>query len=214
MPPPPARVAPPHQPTPTTTASVRMASAMRGRLLAAAAAAASAGGGPVRAGAGTATRRAGLASRAAAPEVATARSRAPADAAAAVDSSPTAAATTTTPARGRGRRPASPPTPTGPPTRLVIVESPAKAKKIGAYLGPGSTVLATYGHVRDLPARAGSVSPEAGFAMAWEASPRARGAVDAIAAAAGRASEVILATDPDREGEAISWHILEELKVR
>jgi hypothetical protein len=94
------------------------------------------------------------------------------------------------------------------------VESPAKAKKIAGYLGPGATVLATYGHVRDLPAKAGSVSPEAGFAMAWESAPRAKAAVAAIVAAATRASEVVLATDPDREGEAISWHILEELKVR
>ena len=101
-----------------------------------------------------------------------------------------------------------------PATRLVIVESPAKAKKIAGYLGPGATVLATYGHVRDLPARAGSVSPEAGFAMAWEPSARAGPALAAISAAASRASEVILATDPDREGEAISWHVWEELKVR
>jgi DNA topoisomerase-1 len=96
--------------------------------------------------------------------------------------------------------------------QLVIVESPAKAKTINKYLGSGYEVLASFGHVRDLPPRDGSVNPEADFAMAWEVSADRTKQLSAIRDAAKRADSVILATDPDREGEAISWHLLEWLK--
>jgi DNA topoisomerase-1 len=101
-----------------------------------------------------------------------------------------------------------------PGDNLVIVESPAKAKTINKYLGPDYTVLASYGHVRDLPAKDGSVRPDDGFEMDWELGDRAKRHVDAIAKAARGAARVFLATDPDREGEAISWHISEVLKAR
>ncbi len=94
---------------------------------------------------------------------------------------------------------------------VVVVESPAKAKTINKYLGPGYTVLASYGHVRDLPARDGSVDPDAGFAMTWEVAPDSRKHVKAIAEALKSDDQLILATDPDREGEAISWHLQEAL---
>ncbi len=94
---------------------------------------------------------------------------------------------------------------------VVVVESPAKAKTINAYLGPGYTVLATYGHVRDLPAKDGSVRPEDGFAMSWEVGPKARKHIERIAEALKGAEHLYLATDPDREGEAISWHVREVL---
>ncbi|MBV5263981.1 type I DNA topoisomerase [Pinisolibacter aquiterrae] len=95
---------------------------------------------------------------------------------------------------------------------VVIVESPAKAKTINKYLGPGFEVLASYGHVRDLPAKDGSVRPEDDFAMDWEADAKgAKRLADIIKAVKG-SSKVILATDPDREGEAISWHVLQVLK--
>ena len=97
---------------------------------------------------------------------------------------------------------------------LVIVESPAKAKTINKYLGPDYTVVASYGHVRDLPPRDGSVKPDEDFAMEWELGDRSAKPVDAIAKALKDAGHVILATDPDREGEAISWHVLELLKER
>ena len=93
--------------------------------------------------------------------------------------------------------------------KLVVVESPAKAKTIEKYLGPGHRVLASYGHVRDLPPKDGSVDPDAGFAMEWETYPE-----KAIADEAKKADALILATDPDREGEAISWHVQEVLKKR
>lgn len=95
---------------------------------------------------------------------------------------------------------------------LVIVESPAKAKTINKYLGPDYTVLASYGHVRDLPAKDGSVDPENGFAMLWELGERAGKPVGEIRKAVKKAKAVFLATDPDREGEAISWHVQEILK--
>ncbi|WP_353218410.1 type I DNA topoisomerase [Sandarakinorhabdus sp.] len=98
--------------------------------------------------------------------------------------------------------------------QLVIVESPAKAKTINKYLGPSYEVLASFGHVRDLPPRDGSVNPEADFAMAWEVSGDRAKQLSAIREAAKRADSVILATDPDREGEAISWHLLEWLKEK
>jgi DNA topoisomerase-1 len=94
---------------------------------------------------------------------------------------------------------------------VVVVESPAKAKTINKYLGPGYTVLASYGHVRDLPAKDGSVDPEAGFSMLWEVAPESRKHVRAIAEALKTDDQLILATDPDREGEAISWHLREAL---
>jgi DNA topoisomerase I len=94
---------------------------------------------------------------------------------------------------------------------LVIVESPAKAKTINKYLGKNFTVLASYGHIRDLPSKNGSVNPDDDFAMIWEADPKATKRLNEIADAAKGADKVILATDPDREGEAISWHVLEVL---
>jgi len=97
---------------------------------------------------------------------------------------------------------------------VVVVESPAKAKTINAYLGKDYTVLASYGHVRDLPSKDGSVDPEHDFAMTWEVDPKAQKHVRAIAEALAEDDRLILATDPDREGEAISWHLLEALKKR
>src|SRR5450432_334487 len=97
---------------------------------------------------------------------------------------------------------------------VVVVESPAKAKTINRYLGPGYTVLASYGHVRDLPSKDGSVRPDEDFAMAWEVDGKSAKRLSDIAAALKGADRLILATDPDREGEAISWHVLEDLKRR
>ncbi|QYF88177.1 type I DNA topoisomerase [Brevundimonas sp. PAMC22021] len=97
---------------------------------------------------------------------------------------------------------------------LVIVESPAKAKTINKYLGSGYEVLASYGHVRDLPSKDGSVLPDDDFAMHWEVDAKGAKRLSDIAAAAKRADRVILATDPDREGEAISWHVLEVLNKK
>ncbi|MFZ5750982.1 MAG: type I DNA topoisomerase [Pseudomonadota bacterium] len=94
---------------------------------------------------------------------------------------------------------------------VVVVESPAKAKTINKYLGPEYTVLASYGHVRDLPPKDGSVNPDDGFGMTWEVSPESRKHVRAIAEALKTDDRLILATDPDREGEAISWHLKEAL---
>ncbi|MFA4950978.1 type I DNA topoisomerase [Brevundimonas sp.] len=94
---------------------------------------------------------------------------------------------------------------------LVVVESPAKAKTINKYLGPDYTVLASYGHVRDLPSKDGSVLPDDDFAMSWEIDAKASKRLSEIAEVAKRSDRVILATDPDREGEAISWHVLEIL---
>jgi DNA topoisomerase-1 len=94
---------------------------------------------------------------------------------------------------------------------LVVVESPAKAKTINKYLGPDFTVLASYGHVRDLPSKDGSVLPDDDFAMSWEIDAKASKRLSEIAEVAKRSDRVILATDPDREGEAISWHVLEIL---
>jgi DNA topoisomerase-1 len=95
--------------------------------------------------------------------------------------------------------------------KLVVVESPAKAKTIEKYLGPGYRVLASYGHVRDLPPKDGSVDPDAGFAMTWETYADKARQLKAIADEAKGATSLILATDPDREGEAISWHVQEVL---
>jgi len=100
--------------------------------------------------------------------------------------------------------------------QLVIVESPAKAKTIEKYLGKDYKVLASNGHVRDLPPKDGSVRPDEDFAMDWEvySDKRNRDQVKAIADAAKKADRLILATDPDREGEAISWHVMDLLKKR
>ena len=97
---------------------------------------------------------------------------------------------------------------------LVVVESPAKAKTINKYLGRGYEVLASFGHVRDLPAKSGSVDPDADFRMIWEVDAKAQKRLNDIARAAKGAEKLILATDPDREGEAISWHVLEVLKQK
>ena len=97
---------------------------------------------------------------------------------------------------------------------VVVVESPAKARTINRYLGDGYTVLASYGHVRDLPARDGSVDPDRDFEMTWEVGPDSRKHVKAIADALKGDDTLILATDPDREGEAISWHLQETLTKR
>lgn len=97
---------------------------------------------------------------------------------------------------------------------IVVVESPAKAKTINKYLGPGYEVLASFGHVRDLPAKDGSVDPDADFKMIWEVDDKAQKRLNDIARAVKGASKLILATDPDREGEAISWHVLEVLKEK
>jgi DNA topoisomerase-1 len=97
---------------------------------------------------------------------------------------------------------------------LVLVESPAKAKTINKYLGKDYEVMASFGHVRDLPAKSGSVDPDADFRMLWEVDPKAQKRLNDIARAVKHADKLILATDPDREGEAISWHVLQVLKEK
>ena len=91
--------------------------------------------------------------------------------------------------------------------KLVVVESPSKAKTINKYLGNDYTVLASYGHIRDLPSKNGSVDPDNKFSMTWEMDARSKKQVADLVAAAKKADEILLATDPDREGEAISWHV-------
>lgn len=98
--------------------------------------------------------------------------------------------------------------------KLVVVESPAKAKTINKYLGSDYKVLASYGHIRDLPSKDGSVDPDNDFAMTWEFSPVGKKHLNDIIAALKDCDTLILASDPDREGEAIAWHILEELKEK
>src|SRR5438270_7691332 len=95
---------------------------------------------------------------------------------------------------------------------VVVVESPAKAKTINRYLGGGYTVLASYGHIRDLPPKDGSVRPDQDFAMDWEVDAASQKHLKEIISALKGADGLILATDPDREGEAISWHVLDELQ--
>ncbi|MEO5340496.1 MAG: type I DNA topoisomerase [Magnetococcus sp. MYC-9] len=97
---------------------------------------------------------------------------------------------------------------------LVIVESPAKAKTIEKFLGAEYQVIATYGHIRDLPSKGGSVDTERGFHMSYEISKQSVKHVTALTAAAKKAEMLLLATDPDREGEAISWHVLEVLRQK
>src|SRR3954469_5160698 len=97
------------------------------------------------------------------------------------------------------------------PMTVVVVESPSKAKTINKYLGRDFTVLASFGHVRDLPPKDGSVRPEEDFAMGWEADDRGGRQAREIARALRGARRLFLATDPDREGEAISWHVKDML---
>jgi len=97
---------------------------------------------------------------------------------------------------------------------VVVVESPAKAKTINKYLGPGYKVLASFGHVRDLPAKDGSVQPDNDFAMSWEVDAASAKRINDIADAVKKSDALFLATDPDREGEAISWHVLDVLKKK
>jgi DNA topoisomerase-1 len=97
---------------------------------------------------------------------------------------------------------------------IVVVESPAKAKTINKYLGPSYEVLASFGHVGDLPAKDGSVDPDADFKMVWEVDAKSQKRLNDIAKAVKGADKLILATDPDREGEAISWHVLEVLRQK
>src|SRR4028119_1045740 len=98
--------------------------------------------------------------------------------------------------------------------KVLVVESPAKAKTISKYWGRDYEVLAAFGHIRDLPAKDGSVDPEADFRMIWELDSRGGKRVSEIARAVKGAEKLILATDPDREGEAISWHVLEALNEK
>src|ERR1700760_3590564 len=97
---------------------------------------------------------------------------------------------------------------------ILIVESPGKVKAINKYLGSNYKVLASFGHIRDLPSKDGSVKPDDDFAMTWDVDARAQSKIKDIAAAVKGADKLILATDPDREGEAISWHILEVLQQK
>ena len=97
---------------------------------------------------------------------------------------------------------------------LVIVESPAKAKTINKYLGDKYIVLASYGHIRDLPSKNGSVDPEQNFKMEWEVDSFSKKYLKEITDAAKESSKIILATDPDREGEAIAWHVKEYLNEK
>jgi len=98
--------------------------------------------------------------------------------------------------------------------QVVVVESPGKVKSINKYLGPGYKVMASYGHIRDLPSKDGSVKPDEDFAMTWDIDGKSAKHVREIAEAVKEADGLILATDPDREGEAISWHVLEALNNR
>ncbi|MEM1036104.1 MAG: type I DNA topoisomerase [Pseudomonadota bacterium] len=98
--------------------------------------------------------------------------------------------------------------------KVVVVESPAKAKTINKYLGKDYKVLASYGHIRDLPSKDGSVKPDEDFEMVWAADSKSQPRIKAIADAVKSGDKLILATDPDREGEAISWHIIEALRKR
>ena len=98
--------------------------------------------------------------------------------------------------------------------KVVVVESPAKAKTINKYLGDDFRVVASYGHIRDLPAKDGSVRPAEAFAMDWETDPKSERHIKEIASLLKGADKLYLATDPDREGEAISWHVRRVLEER
>ncbi|MFP3025617.1 MAG: toprim domain-containing protein, partial [Wolbachia sp.] len=97
---------------------------------------------------------------------------------------------------------------------LLIVESPAKAKTIGKYLSKEFKVAASFGHVRDLPAKNGSVDPDNDFAIKYETIEKAEKYIKELVKAASKASDIYLATDPDREGEAMAWHVIETLKEK
>src|SRR6478736_4246178 len=97
---------------------------------------------------------------------------------------------------------------------VLIVESPGKVKAINKYLGSNYQVMASFGHIRDLPSKDGSVKPDDDFAMTWEVDDRAQKRIKDIAEAVKKADKLILATDPDREGEAISWHVLQVLNQK
>src|ERR1700744_2310895 len=97
---------------------------------------------------------------------------------------------------------------------VLVVESPGKVKSINKSLGPAYKVLASFGHIRDLPPKDGSVKPDEDFAMLWEVDAKAQKRIKDIVDAVKGADKLILATDPDREGEAISWHVLEVLKQK
>lgn len=97
---------------------------------------------------------------------------------------------------------------------IVVVESPAKAKTLGAYLGKDYKVLASYGHIRDVPSKSGSVDPNDHFKMIWEFNERGKKQLKEIVGALSQSNNLFLATDPDREGEAISWHIMESLREK
>ena len=98
--------------------------------------------------------------------------------------------------------------------KVLVVESPAKAKTINKYLGKDYEVLASFGHIRDLPAKDGSVDPEQDFRMIWVLDERGGKRLSDIARALKGAEKLILATDPDREGEAIAWHVVEALNEK
>ena len=98
--------------------------------------------------------------------------------------------------------------------KVVVVESPAKAKTINKYLGKDYKVLASYGHIRDLPSKVGSVDPDNDFEMVWQADSKSQARIREIAEAVKAGGKLSLAPDPDREGEAISWHLLDALKKR
>src|SRR6056300_629814 len=98
--------------------------------------------------------------------------------------------------------------------KVVVVESPAKAKTINRYLGDDFKVLASYGHVCDLPSKDGSVLPDNDFEMKWQVSTGSEKHLKDIISALKGADRLVLATDPDREGEAISWHVLEVLRKK
>src|ERR1700742_2087413 len=97
---------------------------------------------------------------------------------------------------------------------VLVVESPGKIKAMSKYLGPEYQVLASFGHIRDLPSKDGSVKPDDDFSMTWEVDDKAQKRIKDIADAVKKADKLILATDPDREGEAISWHVLLVLNQR
>lgn len=97
---------------------------------------------------------------------------------------------------------------------LVIVESPAKARKIEGYLGNAYVVAPSYGHVRQLPPQPGAVDPQRGFEMDWQVPPQKQAVVDYLSRCAQNSERVLLASDPDREGEAIAWHLAQLFQAR
>lgn len=96
---------------------------------------------------------------------------------------------------------------------LIVVESPAKARKIEGFLGDSYVVAPSYGHVRQLPPQPGAVDPKRNFKMDWQVLPRKQAVLEGLYRSAQRSERVLLASDPDREGEAIAWHLAQLLKV-